>query len=297
MTPATLASDSIAVVLTCHNRREATLSCIRGLIAQKLDTGCALQVFLVDDGSTDGTAEAVANLLPQVSIIRGNGSLFWSGGMRAGIAAAMASDAAFILWLNDDTVLDPYAVAGLLTTWRKESDSGRNETIVVGTTQSASGEATYGGVRSTSRINPLRYSLVIPDRESALSCDTMNGNCVLMHRTTISRGGNIYPGYVHAAGDFDFGFQARKRGVRLVVAPGFVGTCNRNPVRGTWKDDALPFAKRWRNLTGIKALPPKAWFHFCRRNAGLLWPLVFVSPYLKLAVSALKRRQRAESAA
>ncbi len=41
-----------------------------------------LDTFLVDDGCTDSTAQAVDKEYPQVKILQGDGNLFWGGGMR-----------------------------------------------------------------------------------------------------------------------------------------------------------------------------------------------------------------------
>ena len=48
---------NISVLMTCHNRRELTLKCLGLLLSQ---IGEDARVYLVDDGSTDGTAVAVA---------------------------------------------------------------------------------------------------------------------------------------------------------------------------------------------------------------------------------------------
>jgi hypothetical protein len=45
--------------------------------------------------SSDGTSEAVCEAFPQASILRGQGSLFWNGGMRVAFEAAMQRDRAF----------------------------------------------------------------------------------------------------------------------------------------------------------------------------------------------------------
>ena len=69
----------IAVLMTCHNRKESTLRCLRGLPSD-------LDVFLVDDASTDGTSDAVREVSRaerdgRVEVREGNGSLYWAWGM------------------------------------------------------------------------------------------------------------------------------------------------------------------------------------------------------------------------
>jgi GT2 family glycosyltransferase len=72
----------IAVLLTCHNRKDKTVQCITALYSQSgLGKFFIIEVFLVDDASTDGTAEAINSQFQEVNIIQGNGNLFWNRGM------------------------------------------------------------------------------------------------------------------------------------------------------------------------------------------------------------------------
>lgn len=50
---------TIAVLLTAHNRKEKTLLCLDFLFKQKQVEEYTIDVYLTDDGSTDGTSEAV----------------------------------------------------------------------------------------------------------------------------------------------------------------------------------------------------------------------------------------------
>ncbi|MCB0846867.1 MAG: glycosyltransferase, partial [Bacteroidetes bacterium] len=60
----------IAVAMTCHNRRPKTVNCLERLYAQEgINENFSLDIFLVDDGSTDGTAQEVEKQFPQVNII------------------------------------------------------------------------------------------------------------------------------------------------------------------------------------------------------------------------------------
>jgi GT2 family glycosyltransferase len=73
---------TIAVLLTCHNRRDKTITCLDSLYNCLLPSDFQLDVFLVDDGSSDGTSKAVSEKFPSVNVIQGNGNLFWNQGMR-----------------------------------------------------------------------------------------------------------------------------------------------------------------------------------------------------------------------
>ena len=68
---------------------QETLACLRSLGAQQVP-GVALDVFVLDDASSDGTSEAVAEQFPEVTVLHGDGELYWNGGMRRAFAAAIA---------------------------------------------------------------------------------------------------------------------------------------------------------------------------------------------------------------
>jgi len=93
----------IAALITCHNRRAQTLACLEALYQNALSQDYSLHVILVDDGSTDGTGEAVRELYPSVEIIRGDGNLYWNKGMYRAFGHAMETGFDAYLWLNDDT--------------------------------------------------------------------------------------------------------------------------------------------------------------------------------------------------
>ena len=83
---------SIATIITCHNRKEKTLTCLTDLMNQDVISGIDLNVYLVDDGSTDGTGDAVKQNFPHVNILQGDGTLYWNGGMRFAFSEAMKND-------------------------------------------------------------------------------------------------------------------------------------------------------------------------------------------------------------
>jgi GT2 family glycosyltransferase len=77
--------------MTVHNCVELTLARLRSLRAQNT-LGATLDVYVVDDASTDGTADRVSAEHPEVVLLRGNGDLFWNGGTRVALGAALRRD-------------------------------------------------------------------------------------------------------------------------------------------------------------------------------------------------------------
>jgi GT2 family glycosyltransferase len=282
----------IAVLITCHNRQQKTLACLDALFRSSIPDGYSLAVFLVDDGSTDGTALEVHQRYPHVNISKGNGCLYWNGGMRVAFAAAMERGCDYYLWLNDDTLLYSTAIQELIATARHLRAARGKGVIVVGSTQDAvDGKLTYGGFSKRNRWKPIGFEMVQP-RDIPIECTTMNGNCVLIPREIVDVVGNLEPKFAHAMGDQDYGLRARYAGFDVWVLPGFAGTCSRNATTGSFKDTSLPVAVRLRKMMEPKGLPLASWRIFTQRHAGFFWPVFWTWPYLKVVLAGFGKMRR-----
>lgn len=283
-----IAKPKIAALLTCHNRQDQTLSCLEDLLSQS-GTAASIEVFLVDDGSTDGTSAAIATRYPSVHLIQGNGSLYWTGGMRMAMEVASAESFDFYWWLNDDTRLYPGAIGRLLQTHSALAVTQDRPLVVIGSLcDPETGELTYGGSIRTSRWHPLRFSQIAPTSEPQM-CDVFNGNCVLLPSAAVEIVGNLHPKLVHAAGDYEYGLRCEKRGVSKWVAPGFFGECQTNSLCDTWMDLTVPLWKRYKKLFSIKGQPlvPRLIYYF--NYGGRFWFALYPLVYFRPIAASLKK--------
>ena len=273
-------TKKIAVLMTCYNRRKTTLSCLAALEKQE----CNFDVYLVDDGSSDGTADAVNREYPQVRILQGDGNLFWVGGMRMAFAEAMKNGYDYYLWLNDDTILEPQAIDKLLKIHHELASQDKADSIVVGSTKdSITGQPTYGGAVKSKRWYSNKYEFLQPQHELQ-ECDTMYGNCVLIPHSVATKVGNIDSAFIHSFGDLDYGLRARQLGCSIWVAPEYIGTCSQNSVSGSWVDPNLSVMQRLSKAFEVKNFPISPWTKFVKRHSGFLWFVYWLLPYIRAAI-------------
>lgn len=285
------APRSLVAVMTSFNRRAATLACLAHFAEAARKAGIKPTVVLMDDGSTDGTATAVREQYSWAEVMEGDGSLFWNRGMHQAQIRAMACDADYLLWLNDDTLLLHDGIAKLLDTENTLRHKLGQPVIIVGSTADCeTGRLTYGGHIAPQRWRPFAYQRVWHATEP-VECHAMNGNVVLVPTQIVQTVGNLDPVFEHAMGDIDYALRARALGFRVFVAPGFIGHCSHNPAAGTYRDANLPLSTRWKKMMSRKGLPPRSWKHFTRRHGGPIWPIYFVWPYFKLFAGQIRRHK------
>ncbi|MBO7141014.1 MAG: glycosyltransferase family 2 protein [Prevotella sp.] len=234
--------------MTCHNRREKTLRCIKSLLVamnENTPLPLTLHVYLTDDGCTDGTADAVTSLIgdlksvkgdlksvkgdlqsPSLNILHGDGNLYWAGGMRLAWQEAMKEGPwDYYLLLNDDTVLNSDAFVTLFAAEDYCREHFGREGIVSGMVCDPSDPThiTYGGEVFVNRFTSRRRKLVPCDKPQL--CDWTHANTLLVPQQVVEEHGILYKGYRHGQADLDYGYRARRKGIPVVVTPSVCGTC------------------------------------------------------------------------
>jgi GT2 family glycosyltransferase len=264
----------IAVLITCHNRKSKTITCLAELYNCELQENYYFDVFLVDDGSTDGTAEAVKNKFPKVKVIQGSGNLYWNRGMRlAWETAAKTKDYDFYLWLNDDTVLDDDAIIELIDCNDEVLKQTDTPSVIVGSCRNdlQLNIFSYGG---RTESNP-----VIPNGKLQ-KCKYINGNVVLIPKEIFDVLGNLSSDYTHAIGDNDYGLRAIQAGYTCYITKKFIAVCPINEV-AAWQDPNTPLIKRFKLLYSPKGLNMREYIIFRKKFEGKRWIIFAIKVYLK----------------
>ena len=220
----------IAVLLTCFNRKEKTLSALKNVyIAKESHPELSLAIYLTDDGSTDGTSDAVKKKFPEVKILQGNGDLYWAGGMRNSWDVALKKDYDAFLLLNDDTDVFKNVFQELIFTHKECLRSYKRSGVYIGSTKdSQSGAFTYGGASFENRYL-FKFKFLHPNGKVQY-CELGNANIMLVTKEVVEEIGQLSKGYRHGIADYDYTLKALKKEIPILVAPNYCGTCSHDHV-------------------------------------------------------------------
>ncbi len=102
----------VVAVVVAYNRRELLLECLEALAAQTRPLDA---VVVVDNASSDGSADAVAEASPDVDLVRLDVNTGGAGGFAVGIEHAISAQRADLVWvMDDDTIPTSTALEALL---------------------------------------------------------------------------------------------------------------------------------------------------------------------------------------
>jgi len=214
--PPLTARPTWALVLALDQLR-LTRECLTSVLA--LDPP-ADRVLLVDNGSTDGTAEAVRAEFPGVLVLRLEKNLYFAGGVNEGIRRALAEGAQSILLLNNDVVLD----RGALEILRRALEADPRRAAVSPRIYYYDAPDVIwfaGGLVGGLGLIRHRGANVKDEklRDAPREIDYVSGAAALLSREALESVGLLDPDYVIYVEDVDWSARARERGKILWYEP------------------------------------------------------------------------------
>lgn len=259
---------SAYVIIPTHNRKSITLQCLHQL--QSLTCLNKFSIVVVDDGSTDGTVDEIQQKYSDITLLHGDGKLWWTGAIGLGMKYAYEQGAKYFIWLNDDCLVQEGSLEDLVSFCKF------HKKCIVGAQGYESifpYKISFGG-KATHWSFPLNFSLKEFPPGEIIECDMLSGNLVCFPRAIIDI--CLYPDsaqFPHYGGDTIYLQRAKEKGFTL-----FVDT--RKPAKNILLSSSSSNLSNWFTAKG------KPWMIIELINkpqSSLYWKL-----YLKLNTSQFK---------
>ncbi len=254
-------------IMTVYNRLDSTKQCINSL---ENSSKINWHFVITDDNSTDGTSEYLASL-NNVTVVKGNGSMYYSGGMRAAIKKAKEINLGgfdYVLLMNNDVVFQEASLMHMINELQNQ------KVIIAGNICNKRGKFTYGAKRKSSRWMP-HFEPLMPKETFLQKADLANGNCLFMLKEVFLEIPNIDPVYVHSLGDYDYTLTAARQ-FPIYGTSYWIGVCDDDhEIEGSWKDKKITTKERYALKETPLGNPRKQWFYFLRKNYNLLSAIIF----------------------
>lgn len=221
----------VILVAPVYNRCKTTLQALKSL--EKIDTkGLDVQIIIVDDGSTDGTGEAIKKNHPEVQVLNGDGTLHYAAGTNRGIMAALVNDPDFILTMNDDAIYHDQFLQRLVKTAEENPKSVVGSLLLLWNEPQKVFQVDFkwrtfsGGWKQPHNLTAFDFP------KKAFEVEGLAGNCVLFPVVAIRECGLMdEEKFPHGWGDIQYVTRMKRMGYKLLVEPKSYVWCepNTNP--------------------------------------------------------------------
>lgn len=201
---------NLAAVVLSYNGREDTLAALESL--RGIDT------VVVDNGSTDGSADAVAQRFPEVELVRTGVNLGFAGGNNVGIRRALDRGAGWVLLVNNDVEVEPGLVDALEAAAAARPDAG---VLACKVLLADSGRLWYAGAGFDPYLGRSRHEGFGDRDEPGELRDTgrATGAAMAVSRAAIAEAGLLDEELYLYAEDLEWSLRIRAAGFAVVYVP------------------------------------------------------------------------------
>lgn len=254
-------APTVSIVVLNHNQYDLTRDCLLSLAAVSYPT---FNVILVDNGSTDGSFERLRCEFPYVETVPLAENLGVAGGRNAGVRRALDQGADYVLFLDNDTFVNPDFLTELIAVSESHPEIGAVAPAVY-VNGSSDTIFSMGGIYyprlAHNRLRDMgkRATGVVDD--NIIESDWLSGVAILNKRELFERVGFLDEDFCpYGTEDLDWGLRVRSAGYKLVVAPRAIVWHRQRP--GVARNAAV--ARHWARSRVI----------FLRKNVRFYdWPL------------------------
>jgi GT2 family glycosyltransferase len=211
----------LTVIVLNWNGYEDTAALLPTLARCRVPEGWSAHVLVVDNGSTDRSADRLRTAFPDVEVLALEENRMFAGGNNAGLIHALEHGADAIMLINNDTEADPGLFEKLLLALGQDPRAGAAAPLIYhapptdriwyagGSCVPALGWTAHRGLRRKDRGQYREIEVT----------GYLTGCCLLAPRSVWEKVGLLDVGYHIYAEDADWSLRARAAGYRLLFVP------------------------------------------------------------------------------
>lgn len=222
----------LAVVIVTWNVRDLVLQALESLLSDLADSGLSSTVYVVDNASTDGTAQAVAEQFPQVHLIASAENLGFGKGNNLAIRQALTEGASVMYLLNSDTITQRGATRTLYDVLQADPQVGLvGARLTYGDGGFQHSAFMFPGLRQLwTEFFPTpgrwiegtfngRYPRRLYESTEPFGVDFTLGATMMLKRTVVEQTGGFDEAFFMYAEEVDWAWRIRQAGWRALCVP------------------------------------------------------------------------------
>ena len=216
------AGMDLSVIIVNWNTRELVLESLRSL--HGTTGGLSIEVFVVDNGSSDGSVESIRTAFPRVVLVQNTKNI---GFARANNQVLGRARGRYILLLNTDGILQGDAVAVLLEFMEKTPEAGIAGPQLVNPDGTKQNSFDNFPTLLSEGLNKSLLRMLFPERfpskrlsfPSPIEVESVIGACLMVRRDAVDEVGPMDEDYFFFMEETDWCYRMRERGWRVYLVP------------------------------------------------------------------------------
>ncbi|MDD4331282.1 MAG: glycosyltransferase family 2 protein [Methanosarcinaceae archaeon] len=211
-------SPKVSIIILNWNGKEDTLNCLASLMRISYPN---YSLILVDNGSTDGSAELFKNRYPGLKLLENGKNLGFSEGNNVGISKALEENPDYILLLNNDTLVAPNFLEELVALAEKAPEYGIVGPVVLHSEKPDKIQS--AGLKVS--LSTGEYKFINSNKrlgesfQKAYEVDYVVGCALLAKSHLFEEVGFLNKAYFAYWEEADWCFRARNRGYKVLCVP------------------------------------------------------------------------------
>lgn len=206
-------TSTVFVLTAVHNGIKYTKDYLKCLKKQNYKH---IVSVLIDDGSSDETADLIKRHYPETVVLKGNGNLWWTGSLKKGISYINkhAKKTDYVVTINNDCAFAETYIGDLL----KIAQNNKNSIIGSLVLDRKTRQIIDAGVRINwpkAVFEPIKKT---NKADGLVDVDTLSTKGTIFPISIFNEIGNFdAKKYPHYLSDYEFACRAKKHGYRLML--------------------------------------------------------------------------------